>query len=89
VYNRGNLVFVFNFSPHASYTDYVFPCEPSKFRIVLNTDSGRYGGWDRIDERIIYYTIPTAGIDSPHYLRLYLPARSAFVMRKEPYKRIK
>ncbi|MCF8360364.1 MAG: alpha amylase C-terminal domain-containing protein [Prolixibacteraceae bacterium] len=89
IYNRGDLVFVFNFSPHTSYTDYGIPCQPAKFKILLNTDSGLYGGQDLVDDRITYYTIPTAGIESQHYLRLYIPARTAYVLKSESYKRIK
>jgi 1,4-alpha-glucan branching enzyme len=89
VFSRGNLLFTFNFSPYTSYTDYGIAYEPSKFKVVLNTDSGVYGGQDRIDERMTYYTIPSAGIDSQHFLRLYLPARTAIVFEKSEIKRIK
>jgi 1,4-alpha-glucan branching enzyme len=89
VFSRGNLLFAFNFSPFTSYTDYGIAYEPSKFRVILDTDSGIYGGQDRVDERMTYYTIPTAGSDSQHFLRLYLPARTALVFEKEQLKRIK
>ena len=83
-------MFVFNFSPTSSYTDYGIAYESSKFKVVLNTDSGRFGGQDRIDERITYYTIPTGkSSESQHYLRLYLPARTAIVLKKLGLKRIK
>lgn len=88
-YTRGRLLFVFNFNPFQSFTDYGFAYEPAKFKVVLNTDSGRFGGQQRVDERIRYYTIPIAGTDSQHYLRLYLPARTALVFEKEEYRRIK
>lgn len=89
VYTRGDLLFAFNFNPFKSFVDYGFPYTPSKFRVLLNTDSGIYGGFDRIDERMTYYTIPTAGSDSQHFLRLYLPARCAVVLEKAELKRIK
>lgn len=89
-YSRGDLLFVFNFSPSTSYTDYGIAYEPSKFKVILNTDNGRFGGHDRIDERIPYYTIPVAGSStSQHFLKLYLPARTAIVFKKEGLKRIK
>ena len=89
-YTRGDLLFVFNFSPSTSYTDYGIAYEPSKFKVLLNTDEGRFGGQNRIDERIPYYTIPeTSKSESRHHLKLYLPARTAIVFQKEGLKRIK
>jgi 1,4-alpha-glucan branching enzyme len=89
VYTRGDLLFAYNFNPFQSFVDYGIPYSPAKFRVLLNTDSGVYGGQDRIDEQMTYYTIPSAGKESQHYLRLYLPARSAVVFQKEELKRIK
>jgi 1,4-alpha-glucan branching enzyme len=88
-YIRGKLLFVFNFSPNNSYTDYGFPFEASKFKVILNTDSGVYGGFDRVDDRLSYYTVPTSGSESQHYLRLYLPARTAIVLEKQAITKIK
>jgi 1,4-alpha-glucan branching enzyme len=89
VYTRGDLLFAFNFNPTRSFVDYGIPYSAAKFKVVLTTDSGIYGGHDRIDERMTYYTIPVAGSDSQHYLRLYLPARSAVVFTKEELKKVK
>jgi len=89
VYTRGDLLFAFNFNPFQSFVDYGIPYSPSKFRVVMNSDAGIYGGYDRIDEKMTYYTIPSVGTNSQHYLRLYLPARSAIVFQKEELKRIK
>jgi len=88
-YTRGDFLFIFNFNPNQSFTDYGIPYEPSKFRIVLNTDSGLYGGHNRVDERILYYTIPSMGNNQTFQLRFYLPARSALVFKKEAYRRIR
>jgi 1,4-alpha-glucan branching enzyme len=87
VYKRGGYMFIFNFNPTQSFTDYGIPLEPSKYNVVLNTDSGAFGGFDRIDERITYYTINTE--TSQHYLRLYIPSRSAFVLKQEEFKKVK
>ncbi len=81
-FHRGLFLFVFNFNPAQSFTDYGIPLGPGKYKIVLNTDSGRFGGNDLVDEEIGYYTHPSAGITSQHYLKLYLPARSALVFKK-------
>jgi 1,4-alpha-glucan branching enzyme len=79
---------VFNFHPNQSFTDYGIPLGPGKYEIVLNTDSGRFGGNDLVDENIKYYTLPSAGIDSQHYLKLYLPSRTALVLKKIDFKKV-
>ncbi len=55
-YHRGLFLFVFNFHPTQSFTDYGIPLGPGKYTIELNTDSGKFGGYDRIQEDIPYYT---------------------------------
>lgn len=89
VYMRGELLFVFNFNPSRSFTDYGIPVI-GKFRIVLDTDDALFGGFSRIDKKTIYISIRKAArniINAPLYLYLYLPARTALVFKKEPIKR--
>jgi 1,4-alpha-glucan branching enzyme len=82
-FHRGPYLFAFNFNPVESFTDYGIPLGEGKYRIVLNSDNGRYGGYDRIDEELPYYTLPVAGPESQHYLKLYLPSRTALVLKRE------
>ena len=88
-YRRGEYLVVLNFHPVQSYTDYGIVYEPSKFRIIIHTDEARFGGQDRIDSGITYYTRPMAGLASQHYLHLYLPARTAIILKKQPFKRVR
>lgn len=88
-YQRGDYLMVFNFNPTQSFTDYGIPLEASKFRILFHSDESRFGGQDRIDKRMTYYTRPSGGLTSQHYLNLYLPARTAIVLKKEPFKRVR
>lgn len=88
-YQRGPYLLVFNFNPSQSFTGYGIPMEASKYRILFNTDESRFGGQDRIDKDIIYYTTPSAGPMSQYYLNLYLPARTAIVLKQEPIKRVR
>jgi len=81
-YHRGLFLFVFNFNPSQSFTDYGIPLGQGKYKVMLNTDSGRFGGQDRIDEDFHYYTLPSGGLKSQQYLKLYLPARTALVLKK-------
>ena len=88
-YQRGEYLMVFNFNPTQSFTDYGIPFEASKFKIIFNTDEERFGGQERIDKQMIYYTRPSAGLASQHYVHLYLPARTAIVLKKEAFKRVR
>jgi len=88
-WQRGDYLLVFNFNPTQSFTGYGIPMEASKYRILFHTDEGRFGGQDRIDMQITYYTRPSGGLSSPHFLNLYLPARTAIVLKKEQFKRIR
>lgn len=87
-YHRGLFLFVFNFNPVRSYTDYGIPLGAGKYSIILNTDAGNFGGHDRVDEDIPYYTLPQEGLHSQHFLRLYLPARTALVLKKVDFPKV-
>ncbi|TAL70623.1 MAG: 1,4-alpha-glucan-branching enzyme [Bacteroidetes bacterium] len=84
-YMRGELLFVFNFNPTVSFTDYGIPVQ-GKFRVVLDSDDPLYGGFNRVDRNAVYLSIRKAErniINAPLYLYLYLPARTALVFKKE------
>ena len=88
-FSRGEFLVVFNFNPVNSFTGYGIPMEASKWKVLFDTDEERFGGQGRIDKGMIYYTRPSAGISSQHYLNLYLPARTAVVFKKEAFRRIR
>jgi len=82
-FRRGNLVFVFNFSPNRSFTDYGVLAPPGKYRVVLSTDRPQFGGYGNIDEKVDHLTLYDE-LYAPigkQWLKLYLPARSAQVLR--------
>jgi 1,4-alpha-glucan branching enzyme len=88
-FTRGEFLFVFNFHPTASFTDYGIPIK-GKFRIVLDTDDPSFGGFNRIDRSTVYLSIRKAErniINAPLYLYLYLPSRTALVFKQEPVKK--
>jgi 1,4-alpha-glucan branching enzyme len=84
-FKRGDLIFVFNFSPSRSYSDYGFLAPPGKYKIVLNTDDIRFGGNGLIDDTVEYFTQfdPLFEKESKGWLQLYIPARTAIIVRKE------
>ncbi len=84
-YSRGALIFVFNFSPTRSFTDYGFMVPEGKYVTVLNTDAVNYGGNGFVDDSIAHFTNfdPVLKPDAKGWLKLYIPARSALVLRRE------
>ncbi|MBO7045045.1 MAG: alpha amylase C-terminal domain-containing protein, partial [Prevotella sp.] len=81
---RGDLVFVFNFSPNRSYTDYGFLVPTGSYDVVLNTDSPDFGGNGFADDTVTHFTNydPLYVQDKKEWLKLYIPARSAVVLKK-------
>ena len=82
---RGDLLFIFNFHPTLSFTDYGIPVQ-GRFKIVLDSDDPHFGGFDRIDRSSVYLSVRKAErniINAPLYLYLYLPSRTALVFKKE------
>ena len=88
VFSRGFLVFVFNFHTGQSYTDYGFPINPGKYQIILNTDHEKFGGQNLVDDRRIYFSTPDPSTAPKHMLKLYIPARSALVLKKLPTRSV-
>ena len=87
-FGRGDLIFVFNFSPVKSYSDYGFLAPIGKYKVVLSSDAPQYGGFGNIDESVEHLTQfdPLYQPMGKEWLKLYLPARSAQVLRlvREP-----
>jgi 1,4-alpha-glucan branching enzyme len=83
---RGELLFVFNFHPVTSYTDYGIPVK-GRFRIILDSDEENFDGFSRIERDRIYLSLrkgERSSVSAPLFLYLYLPSRTAIVLRKEP-----
>ena len=84
-FERGDLLFVFNFSPTKSYTDYGFLVKKGEYHVVLNTDAKAFGGNGLADDGVTHFTNfdPLYEKDGKEWLKLYVPARSAVVLRKK------
>ena len=81
---RGDLVFVFNFNPTTSFTDYGFLVPTGAYNVVLNSDASEFGGNNLADDSITHLTNydPLYVAERKEWLKLYIPARSAVVLRK-------
>ena len=84
-YSRGELLYVFNFSPTRSYTDYGFMVPEGAYEVVLNTDATKFGGNGLADDSVTHFTNFDSLLkkDGKGWLQLYVPARSAVVLRKK------
>ena len=83
-FQRENLVFIYNFNPTKSFTDYGFLVPPGKYQIVLNTDNPQFGGFGLVDENIEHLTVsdPLYKDEKKEWLKVYLPARTAVVLKR-------
>lgn len=80
IFSRGEYIFAFNFSPGNSYTDFKFYAHAGMYKVILNSDSEKFGGFNRISENTEHFTLHS---NSGDQLSLYLPSRTAFVLKKE------
>ncbi len=83
-YMRGDLLFVFNFSPTKSFTDYGFLVPVGSYNIMLDTDNKAFGGNGFNDDTLTHFTNydPLYVNEHKEWLKLYLPARTALVLKK-------
>jgi len=77
-FRRGDFIFIFNFNPIQSFTDYEIGCSKGEYVIYLDSDDPVFGGFDRVDNKQKYPSYERAG---NHYIRLYIPVRTTFVLK--------
>lgn len=84
IYERGEYIFVFNFNPVNSYTDYGFLTKRGEYIVVLNTDSVSFGGQGINDDTVKHITLKDKLYekDKKEWLKLYILARSALVLKR-------
>ena len=81
IFERKNLIFVFNFSTHNSIFDYQFKVlQRGAYKIILNSDSNIFGGQGRIDTHMDYITHM---VGDDNILSLYLTNRTALVLERK------
>ena len=78
-YERGGLVFVFNFDPQHTHTDYIIPVSTGRdHEVLFTTDDKEFGGFGNIAHAPCSAFVP--GYSGPA-LRLCLPPRTAMVLK--------
>ncbi|TVY64823.1 1,4-alpha-glucan-branching enzyme [Fusarium oxysporum f. sp. cubense] len=84
VFERGGLVFIFNFHPTNSFSDYRIGIDVAgTYRVVLNTDSKDVGGHNRVDENTRFFTTPMEWNNRKNWTHIYIPCRTALVLALE------
>ena len=80
-YKRKDLLFVFNFNGFKSFTDYGILVKKGAYQVVLDTDNQEFGGFGFSDDTIVHAT-QSSHLKNKEWLKLYIPSRSALVLRK-------
>jgi 1,4-alpha-glucan branching enzyme len=82
---RGELLFIFNFHQERSLVDYPLLVPPGAYGHVLDTDAEAFGGFGRIQQGQLYPVSVVERLNEQCFaIRLYLPARTAVVIRRTP-----
>jgi len=86
---RSDYLFVFNFHPSQSYTDYGFAVDQGKYKCILSTDEASFGGYERVDKEIEHRTQIERSFGYKQRLNLYLPTRTGLVLKKMPVPKVR
>jgi 1,4-alpha-glucan branching enzyme len=87
---RGGYVFAFNFDPDRSYSDYGVLVPPGgMYHLLIDSDEARFSGYGRIAAEQEFWTENVVqGDEIVQQIKLYLPARTALVLKRITAKRI-
>lgn len=79
-FERAGLLWIFNFHPSSSFTDYRIGVEQAgTYRIVLNSDAPEFGGLGRVKDDGRFFTTDFAWNDRKNFVQVYIPTRTAIV----------
>ena len=80
IYKKGSALFVFNFHPVNSYDGYFLPVpEAGEYDVVMSTDDFCFGG----QGRVYHQSYSTREQDGRQGILLYLPSRTAVILKKK------
>ncbi|XP_067849516.1 1,4-alpha-glucan-branching enzyme-like isoform X2 [Heptranchias perlo] len=82
-FERANLLFVFNFNHQKSFPDYRVGIDlPGKYKMVLDTDAGDYGGHGRLNHNTDFFTNPQPQNNRANSVMIYIPSRTAIILAR-------
>ncbi|XWS26006.1 hypothetical protein CRYUN_Cryun27aG0116700 [Craigia yunnanensis] len=88
VFERGDLVFVFNFHPENAYDGYKVGCDlPGKYRVALDSDALEFGGHGRVGHDVDHFTssegipgVPETNFNNrPNSFKVLSPGRTCVI----------
>ena len=72
IYQKGKVIFAINLHPTDSYDGLKIPVvKPGNYKVIMSTDDGKYGGFDRIPHR---------GYSAGKQFKMFLPSRTAAII---------
>ena len=82
-FSKGELIYVFNFHPTYSPTNFFLPTHSvgeGQYKVIFSTDDVDFGGMDRVSKQYVYYTkfVENRGIG----FEIYIPCRTAMVFKR-------
>lgn len=82
---RDDLLFVFNFHPCKSFNGYGILAPAGEYTTLLSSDDTEFGGYGLVDKSVPHFTRrdPLFEKEKKEWLLLYLPARSAQILRRK------
>ena len=86
VFEKGDLLFIFNFHPNQSFDNYrIGTIWSSPHRIVLDSDEARFFGKSRLvyghDHK--FPSVHESWMNRPNYIQIYIPSRTCIVLVAE------
>jgi len=82
IFERNNLIFIFNFHTSNSIPGYEFRVPQSgEYRVILDSDSKEFCGHGRVDDSMTYLSFNKVN-DAANRLSIYVPNRTALVLKK-------
>jgi 1,4-alpha-glucan branching enzyme len=83
VFERGGLVFAFNFHSSRSVADYPIVVPPGEYHLLLDSDQLEFGGFGRIEAGQHFALMnDVRDVECCNIIRIYLPCRSAVVIER-------
>jgi len=80
-FERAGLLFIFNFHPTKSFTDYRIGIDDSGvYQVILSTDDKEFGGFDRIDKNCKHFTDPLGYCGRRNFVQVYIPSRVGIIL---------
>lgn len=82
-FERAGVLFVLNFHPFKSFSDYEVGIEtPGKYKVVLDSDAEEFGGHKRIDRGVDVFTFDKPYAGRRNSIKTYIPSRVGIIFAR-------